>query len=405
MNIKEKILEIKKRGLIKDETDFNKIVNIVKQKKTVYCGIDPTCDSLHIGHLVPLKLMKELNDLGCPVIIVVGSVTAKIGDPSFISKSRKNIELKILEENIKKIKIQIYKLFSNVKILDNKEWYEKMTIISFFNKMGKLFTVNKMLERKSIKEANTNGVLFYDNFSYILMQAYDFYYLWKNYNVGLQVGGSDQLPNIIFGIETINKLEKKNNIEIAGLTTPLLMKSAGKKFSKTDDKNIWIDSKKTRLYDLYQFIYNISDENIEIWKKIFISNDHNEFKNEANNIKKELGFYLIEWITGDNVLKNKIKYVLNIINSKDYSGINFKIFEEVLGVIKINENINLIDVLIKSNFFNSTSEVKRLIKQNGIKLFDKKIDDFEYKITKKDSKDNYILLKKGKNNIFLFKFI
>lgn len=262
--------ELKWRGLIQDVTNgFDEEVK--KNSVTAYIGFDPTSDSLHIGSLVQLIILKHFQLCGHKPIVLVGGATGMIGDPSGKSKERNLLNAGIIDKNISSIKNQLSKFLDFDKnksnaaiILNNYDWNSELNIIDFFRDYGKLLTVNYMMSKDSVKKRlSTSDVsegMSFTEFTYQLFQAYDFHYLIENYNCTIQMGGSDQWGNITSGVELIRK---KSGKKAHALTCPLITKADGSKFGKTEEGNVWLDPEKTSPYKFYQFWINISDEDAD----------------------------------------------------------------------------------------------------------------------------------------------
>ena len=272
--------ELKWRGLIQDSTPSID-EELDKNSLTAYIGFDPTSDSLHIGSLVQLIILKHFQEYGHKPILLIGGATAMIGDPSGKSKERNLLDQNEISENITQIKNQVAKFldFKNSKnpalMLNNHDWISELNIIDFFRDYGKSLTVNYMMSKESVKKrissVQSQGMSFTE-FTYQLFQAYDFYHLLKNYDCKIQMGGSDQWGNITSGIELIRK---KTGQKSFALTCPLITKSDGSKFGKTEEGNVWLDRDKTSPYKFYQYWLNSSDKDSENYIKIFTMADKN----------------------------------------------------------------------------------------------------------------------------------
>ena len=272
--------ELKWRGLIQDSTpSINEELD--KNSLTAYIGFDPTSDSLHIGSLVQLIILKHFQEYGHKPILLIGGATAMIGDPSGKSKERNLLDQNEISGNISQIKNQVAKFldFKNSKnpalILNNYDWISELNIIDFFRDYGKSLTVNYMMSKESVKKRISPGQsegMSFTEFTYQLFQAYDFYHLHKNYDCKIQMGGSDQWGNITSGIELIRK---KTGQKSFALTCPLITKSDGSKFGKTEEGNVWLDRNKTSPYKFYQYWLNSSDKDSENYVKIFTMADKN----------------------------------------------------------------------------------------------------------------------------------
>ncbi len=413
------IKELKLRKLIEKISDEKKIKKILNNKNNnIYCGFDPNNDSLHIGHLIPLITLKRFLNLGYKPIILIGSFTSIIGDPSFRYKKRKKYNENKIKTFSKKIIKQIKNIISNkIKILQNIKWFENMKIKFFLKKIGKIFIINNMLNKKSIKKRNIkkyHGITFTE-LSYPILQSYDFLYLFKKENVKIQIGGSDQWGNIISGINLIKKKLKKKSF---GITLPLITKKNGKKLSKSENNNdniIWLDPKKTTPYEFYQFWLNINDNKINEYFKQFtflkIKKINDIIKNKNIKEKKEiLAKKITEIVHGKKKIKNIIdttkfffKKKIKKITKKQF----IKLFKNEIPKLSINNNIiNLKEIIILLKIVKTKSQAHNLICNKTIKINNKKITNYKYNIKKKDKLFNtFTIIKKGKKNFFLIKWI
>ena len=418
--------ELKWREMIQDNTpEFEEHVNT---KKTVgYIGFDPTSDSLHIGSLVQLIILKHFQSHGHKPIVLIGGATGMIGDPSGKSKERNLLSQEIIDKNISSLKKQFSKFLdfdcgeNSAVILNNYEWTKGLNIIEFFRDYGKALTVNYMMSKESVRKRisseNSDGMSFTE-FTYQLFQAYDFYFLNKNHNCSIQMGGSDQWGNITSGVELTRK---KSGIKVHALTCPLITKADGTKFGKTEEGNVWLDRDKTSPYKFYQYWLNTSDEDAIKYLKIF------SFMNEASVIKmieehlasphlrliqKQLASELTKLVHSEEDLNNVI-FASNIIFSKEskdnLSEIDEKTLLQIfdgLPVTKISssdfqKSENIENVLMNSSLFNSFSDLRRALKENSVSVNRKKIDA-EAKISGIEIiKNKYIIVQRGKKKYSL----
>ena len=418
--------ELKWREMIQDNTpEFEEHVNT---KKTVgYIGFDPTSDSLHIGSLVQLIILKHFQSHGHKPIVLIGGATGMIGDPSGKSKERNLLSQEIIDKNINSLKKQFSKFLdfdcgeNSAVILNNYEWTKGLNIIEFFRDYGKALTVNYMMSKESVKKRisseNSDGMSFTE-FTYQLFQAYDFYFLNTNHNCSIQMGGSDQWGNITSGVELTRK---KSGIKVHALTCPLITKADGTKFGKTEEGNVWLDRDKTSPYKFYQYWLNTSDEDAIKYLKIF------SFMNESSVtkmieehlasphlrlIQKQLASELTKLVHSEEDLKNVI-FASNIIFSKEskdnLSDIDEKTLLQIfdgLPVTKISlsdyqKSENIENVLMNSSLFNSFSDLRRALKENSVSVNRKKIDA-EAKISEIEIiKNKYIIVQRGKKKYSL----
>ncbi|AGW85844.1 Tyrosyl-tRNA synthetase [Blattabacterium sp. (Nauphoeta cinerea)] len=416
--------ELSWRGLIKNKVPG--IEYILKKPTTMYIGFDPTSDSLHIGSLLAIIMLIHFQKNGHKFLVLIGEATGFIGDPSERKNKRPFLEKKILQKNTESIKNQISKLlkFFSIKIelLNNLDWIKNISFIDFIREIGKHFTINHMISKDSVKKrinSKENGISFTE-FSYSLIQGYDFLYLNQIRNCQLQVGGSDQWGNITTGIELIRK---KTGKKAYGITFPLIVKPNGIKFGKSDKgENIWLDEKKTSPYKFYQFWMNISDFEIEKYIKIYtflskekIDNliyEHRKYPNKRL-LQKKLASKITEWVHGNKISK-QVTEITNILFDKKnepFQLLDDKIFISIYNHIphmlisyeEFEKGIFLLDILKKIGLFSSKSEATRALKANSIRL--NKILAKENIIIQKENiiGKKYILFQFGKKEFFIIK--
>ncbi|WP_185877858.1 tyrosine--tRNA ligase [Blattabacterium cuenoti] len=420
--MKNIINELIWRGLIQDSVPNLK--SVLQKPITIYVGFDPTSDSLHIGNLLIIITLIHFKKFGYNPIILIGGATGLIGDPSGKNSDRKILDKNTLETNIISIKNQIYKLFDffseKIELLNNYDWMKEISFIEFLRKVGKYFSVNYLISKDSVKCRMENGIPF-NEFSYSLVQGYDFYYLNKIKNCKLQIGGSDQWGNITSGIEFIRK---KTGKKLYGFTVPLITRYNGMKFGKSNkiEDNIWLDENKTSPYKFYQYLINISDLEVEKYIKMYTLFSKEEIydlilKHRKNPnkrlLQKKLSIELTKLVHGNkkyeeiinvtSILFNKNSKNFKYLKYEDYISIYNNIPNNVLNKIEFNNGILLSNLLKKIGFFHSKTESFRAIKNNSIfinKISIKKdlLIDEKYIIGGK-----YILLQYGKKNFFILK--
>ncbi len=414
--MKNNIINIlKKRNLIKNiSKNINKIKKINNKKIKIYCGFDPTNNSLHIGHLLILITLKRFIKKKYNIIILIGEITAKIGDPSFKKNYRKKIKNKKIKKYKKNIIKQIKKILNykkyKIKFISNKKWFKKMNIIFFLKKICKYFKIKEILNKKFIKKRLNNNKknINIKEILYNILQSYDYSYLFKNLNINLQIGGSDQWGNITSGINLIKKKYKKIAL---GITIPLLTNNKGKKFGKSKKKNIWLNKKKTKPYEFYQFWLNINDNKLPLYLKQFtlikiknikkILNKNNIIKN-----KKILAKYITKIVHGKKQTKKAI------IATKIYFNKNIKLNLNILNKlnninipkikIKNNNKVKIKNILILLKISKNKTNSHNLILNKCIKINKNLITNTNYIINKKDILFNkYTIISKGKKKFFL----
>lgn len=395
--------DLNQRGLVYQKTEG--ISKVFDKKTTFYLGIDLTSDSLHLGQLLGLIILKRAIRYGHFPIVLVASGTTMIGDPSGKDKERPILPRETIEKNKKKIATQIKNILGTDKflILDNYDWLKNLKVLEFLREVGKFIPVNTMLEKEAVKSRmqKEEGISFAE-FSYQLLQAYDFFYLFKNYNCLVQTGGSDQWGNIVQGIELIRK---KTNSQTYGFLFPLLIDpKTGKKFGKTESgKAIWLDRTKTPPFEFYQFFINISDELIPTFIKFFSLKDLKELKEleskwqknkEQRLLQKELALELTSLVfgTADARQAKKVSEILFEKSNQKLSQADLEFIKNSIPHQEIkSENFLLEEVLVKNGLCSSKGQARKLINQNGItikKYFNK------YFLIKKGKKEYLILIKK-----------
>ena len=410
----------KERKLISQITNEKKLDEILTKKKiSVYCGFDPTSDSLHVGHILPLLFLRKLQLQGHTPIVLIGGATSLIGDPSFKLQERNLFFYHDIFEWIEKIKKQIFLFldFSDIPnkaiIVNNYSWFKKLNILSFLRDVGKRFSINKMINKESVKNriSREQGISFAE-FSYSLLQAYDFSILYKEYGVYLQIGGSDQWGNITSGIHLTNVLY---NQEVFGLTIPLLKKSDGKKFGKTSSKTVWLDPKKTSPYNFYQFWINVRDTDVYRYLRYFTFlsmeeiksiQDHDNFKRKNLKSKQILAEVMTRLVHGDSnflFAKNNslVFFSKSVKNLNKENLVKLKSSNAPCVILK-NDLCTLQNVLVLTNLASSKKNARNLISSNAISINYRKENNINYFFQDSDKLfKKYTLLSKGKKNFYL----
>jgi tyrosyl-tRNA synthetase len=422
------IEELRWRGMIHDimpgtENQLNKEIT------TGYIGFDPTADSMHIGNLVPVLLLVHFQKAGHKPIALVGGATGMVGDPSGKSEERKFLDEETLTHNLACQKKQLEKFLdfnpgpNSAEIVNNYDWFKEIGFLQFLREVGKHITVNYMMTKDSVKKRLETGISFTE-FTYQLVQGYDFYWLFKNRNCRLQMGGSDQWGNIVTGTELIRR---KDNGEAFALTTPLLTKSDGSKFGKSEDGNLWLDKTKTSPYKFYQYWLNLSDEDAEKYIKVFTFLPENEINkiiaehHTAPNLRllqktlaKEITIFVHSTEDFDTAFDaSEILFgkgtaeSLKKISEEDFLSIFNGIPVLEVSAPSVKQNIPIIDFLTDlAPIFDSKGELKRMITGGGLSINKQKITSFNEVINETyliNSK--YILIQKGKKNYFIVKII
>ncbi len=407
---------LKERGYVYQATNEEKIKEMLNSDdaKTFYLGIDPTADSLHIGHFFALTMVRRLQKLGHHPIILIGGATALIGDPSGKKDMRKMLTKEQVEHNKAEVK-ELVKRFVDVDgdnpalILDNSEWINPQSYIDFMRNVGVHFNVNKMLATDCYKNRLEEGGLTFLEMGYMLMQAFDFVHLNEAYKCVLEIGGSDQWANMVAGADLARKIDFANGKEDRGLqalTCPLLIKADGEKMGKTASGTLWISREKTTVYDFYQMFMNSYDEDVERLLSFFSDYEIEDIKRmckeDIRNAKKIMAFEVTKLVHGEEEAL-KVQQASEEIFSNKGNSQNTDTIE--LSKDVLNNNSNVIDVLMLSGIFESKSETKRLIEQNGVSINGEKVKSIDMIITEDMLEDNALLIQKGKKKFIKMLFV
>ena len=394
--------ELEWRGLIKDVSDPSLKEKLNKGGMTFYIGTDPTGDSLHIGHFSSFLICKRLKDAGHHPILLVGGGTGLIGDPKPDSE-RPMITYEQVNHNFNCLKAQAEKLFG-FEVVNNYDWLKNISFIDFLRDYGKFFNVNYMLQKDIIARRLDEGIT-YTEFSYMIMQAMDFWYLNKHRNVELQVAGQDQWGNITAGIELIRRKEGK---EAYGFTMPLLTKSDGTKFGKTNGKAIWLDINKTSAYEMYQFFINSEDTKVIDYLKFltFLSKEEIEELDKKNQeaphlreAHQALAREIITFIHGRDAYDEAVK-ISHALFSGDIKALTAKEIEMGFGdlpSINLHDNLTLVDALIEASLAKSKREAREFIQNGAVSLNGDKCQDLEHILSTSDAiEGKFIVIRRGK---------
>jgi len=391
----------------------------------LYCGFDPTADSLHVGNLVPLLALRRFQLAGHRPIAVAGGATGAIGDPSGKSQERQLLSLETIRHNIESVKKQLERLLdfngseTGALLVDNADWLAPISLLDFLRDVGKHFTVNMMLAKESVRsrlQDREHGIS-YTEFSYMLLQAYDFYHLRKHYNCELQIGGSDQWGNITAGIDLCRK---KLGVTVYGLTLPLITNADGTKFGKTEAGAVWLDPNRTSVYQFYQFWIRTDDRDVIRYLKYFTFLSREEIEElarkhqvrpEAREAHRALAFEVTRMVHGETEAR-EAEQASRVLFGGSIEGIREKTFEQIVSEIPSapirsdrwgGDGIPLIDLLVESKLCPSRGQAKKDITAGGIYLNNVRVTDIQRRITDADLLyGKYLLLRKGKKNYFLF---
>ncbi len=421
--MKNFVEELKWRGMLHDMTPGTE-AQLNKEMTAGYIGFDPTASSLHIGNLATIMLLVHLQRAGHKPFALVGGATGMIGDPSGKSEERKFLDEEVLKHNQTCIKKQLERFLdfecgaNSAEMVNNYDWFKKIGFLQFLREVGKHLTINYMISKDSVQKRLETGISFTE-FSYQLLQGYDFYWLYKNKNIKLQMGGSDQWGNITTGTELIRR---KDGGEAFALTTPLLTRSDGQKFGKSEGGNVWLDASMTSPYKFYQFWLNVADDDLPKLLRVFTLWDGEmieAFDNEAdkNKVKRELAKDLTIRIHSESDYQQALKASELLFKGTlaDFNATEERILNEIFeGVPQIEvakseyENtssiVDFLSSVTQNQIFTSKGEARRMLKENGVSINKEKISEttpmqFEF------LKGKYLLVQKGKKNYFLVKLI
>lgn len=420
--------ELKWRGMLHDMMPgTEELLN--KEMVIGYIGFDPTSDSLGVGNMVQIMTLLHFQKAGHKPIALVGGATGMVGDPSGKSAERNLLDEKTLQYNLDCQRKQLEKFLdfncgtNSAEIVNNYDWFKGFSFLEFIRDVGKHISVNYMLAKDSVKNRLENGMSFTE-FSYQLVQGYDFYYLWKNKGIKLQMGGSDQWGNIVTGTELIRR---KESGEAYAITTPLIKKADGTKFGKTESGNVWLDRSKTSAYKFYQFWLNASDDDAKTFIRIFTLFTKDEIeKLESEHalaphlraLQKELAkditirvhseadyFAAIE---ASEILFGKgTAESLQKLSAEDFLSVFEGVEQFNISRSEINNGIPILDLVAeKTTIFPSKSEAKKMIQGGGVAINKSKVENLEFTITTESLiNGNYILVQKGKKNYYVIKAV
>lgn len=418
--------ELKWRGLVFDSTEGVEEL-LSKEKVTFYTGFDPTGDSLHVGSLVPIIGLARLQRFGHTPVALAGGGTGMIGDPSGKTQERQLLSDDQVRHNVECIKGQLSSFLdfdhptNPAKLVNNGDWLGSMSIIEFLRDIGKHFTVNYMTAKESVKSRieREDGIS-YTEFSYMLLQGYDFYHLHKHHNCIMQTGGSDQWGNITTGMELIRRVSGKKG---HGLVYPLITKSDGTKFGKTEEGTIWLDPKKTSPYRFYQFWLNADDRDVVKYLKYFTFLSREEIEELEKQVESEphrraaqrkLAEEMTTIVHGKESLA-QVETASKVLFGGDIAGLGAEEIQDIFAEVPsceiagdrfAGEGVSVIDLLAESGAAKSKGEARRLIQGGGIYVNNQKVDDAEKSVnTDGTVEGKFVVLRKGKKNYHLVKLV
>ncbi|HDJ1426516.1 TPA: tyrosine--tRNA ligase [Staphylococcus aureus] len=414
------IEDLKWRGLIYQQTDEQGIEDLLnKEQVTLYCGADPTADSLHIGHLLPFLTLRRFQEHGHRPIVLIGGGTGMIGDPSGKSEERVLQTEEQVDKNIEGISKQMHNIFEfgtdhGAVLVNNRDWLGQISLISFLRDYGKHVGVNYMLGKDSIQSRLEHGIS-YTEFTYTILQAIDFGHLNRELNCKIQVGGSDQWGNITSGIELMRRMYGQT--DAYGLTIPLVTKSDGKKFGKSESGAVWLDAEKTSPYEFYQFWINQSDEDVIKFLKYFTFLGKEEIdrleqsKNEAPHLReaqKTLAEEVTKSIHGEDALNDAIR-ISQALFSGDLKSLSAKElkdgFKDVPQVTLSNDTTNIVEVLIETGISPSKRQAREDVNNGAIYINGERQQDVNYALAPEDKIDGeFTIIRRGKKKYFMVNY-
>lgn len=416
--------DLKWRGLIYQQTDEEGLEKLLNEEKiSLYVGVDPTADSMHIGHIVPLITMRRFQQAGHRPVLLVGGATGMIGDPSGRSTERNLLSKEQIEKNVAGLKKQMERIFdfgddkeNGAILVNNYDWISKMNVIDFLRDYGKLINVNYMLAKDTIASRLEMGISFTE-FSYTLLQGIDFNHLYDHYNVRLQIGGSDQWGNITTGLEIIRKTHD-DEAKAYGITMPLITKADGTKFGKTAGGAVWLDPEKTSPYEFYQFWINTADADVVKYLKIFTFLSKEEIEELAESVEKEphlrkaqkaLAEEMTRLIHGDEALETA-KRITEALFSGDLKSLSASemrdAFKDVPTAEMAKEDKNIVDLLVEAKICPSKRQAREDVKNGAISINGDKVTDLDYIVGGKDRLDDeFTIIRRGKKKYHMVKYI
>ncbi|OZT77848.1 tyrosine--tRNA ligase [Salinicoccus roseus] len=412
--------DLKYRGIIYQMTDEEKITELLDRGQlSLYCGADPTADSLHIGHLVPFLTLRRFQDHGHRPIVLIGGGTGMIGDPSFKSEERKLQTEDQIDDNVRGIKKQMERIFdfsdeNSALLVNNKDWLQEISLISFLRDYGKHVSLNYMLAKDAIQSRLETGIS-YTEFTYTILQAIDFGHLNRHYDCRMQIGGSDQWGNITSGLDLMRRVYGETEAE--GMTIPLVTKADGKKFGKTESGNIWLDPKRTSPYEFYQFWINQSDADVIRFIKLFTFLEREEIESLEESVRtephlrkaqKRLAEDITAFIHGDEALA-EAQRITEALFSGDIKSLSVDqirdAFKDVPSASYPEEDMNLVKVLVETGISPSRRQAREDIKNGAIYINGERQQDVDYEIHEDDKLDGaFTVVRRGKKKYHMVKY-
>ena len=410
--------ELKYRDLVYQQTDEEGIKKLLETESvSIYCGTDPTGDSLHVGHLLPFLTLKRFAKYGHKPVVLVGGGTGIIGDPSGRSEERQLQSLETIAENAKKLENQLRNIFrgdENIEFVNNGDWLGKMSMIEFLRDYGKLINVNYMLAKDSVSSRLENGLSFTE-FSYTLLQGIDYAYLNEHHGVKMQLGGSDQWGNITTGLEIMRKL--RGDVEAYGFTIPLMLKSDGTKFGKSTGGAVWLDPEKTTPYEFYQFWFNTADNDTISAIKKFTFLEKEEIEKLEESLAKEPHLRLAQKALAEELVKivhgeAALESALNITKALFSGDIKELTLDELKVAVKgmpkaqlPKDDINIVDFLVESGVVTSKRQAREDVNNGAISINGDKVTDLAFTVDSSSRlEDSFTVVRRGKKNYKLVEY-
>lgn len=407
--------ELRWRGAINQVTDEEGLYKLVNDKSVgLYCGTDPTGDSLHIGHLIPFMMLKRFQMAGHRAHIIIGGGTGSIGDPAGRNSERTLQSMETVHQNEEALTAQMKKLFGadNITVVNNYEWLSKIDLLSFLRDYGKLFNINTMLNKEVVATRLEAGISFTE-FTYQILQSVDFHHLWKEHDVQLQIGGADQWGNITSGIDLIHKMEGQE-AQAYGLTIPLMVKADGTKFGKTAGGAVWLDPKKTTPYEFYQFWLNQDDRDVVKYLKYFTFLSRSEIDELAEKVKtqpekreaqRRLAEEVTEFVHGKDAVEQaeRISQALFSGDVKTLTANDIEQgFKNMPSVQCSSEPTNIIEWLVDTGIEKSKRQAREDVNNGAIRINGDRIRDLEHVIDPAAMFDGrFVIARRGKKRYFL----
>ncbi|MBO0602922.1 tyrosine--tRNA ligase [Sporosarcina sp. E16_3] len=421
--MKEKLMEdLKWRGLLYQQTDEAGLEDLLnKEKISLYCGVDPTADSMHIGHIVPLLTLRRFQMHGHRPILLVGGATGMIGDPSGRSEERQLQTTEQIDKNVAGIKKQMEQIFdfsseNGAQMVNNNDWVGSMSVIEFLRDYGKLLGVNYMLAKDNVASRLDSGISFTE-FSYMLIQGIDFNHLFNNYGCRVQIGGSDQWGNITTGLEVIRKTHEEE-VKAFGITIPLVTKADGTKFGKSAGGAVWLDAEKTSPYEFYQFWINTADADAVKYMKIFTFIEREEIEAFEITVQEEphlrkaqlrLAEEMTRLIHGQEALDQAIRISKALFSGdlKTLTANEMKdAFKDVPSFEMAKEVKNIVDFIVDSGVSPSRRQAREDVTNGAISLNGERVTDTAYEVSAADRLDDaFTIVRRGKKNYKMVKFV